>query len=713
MGEKPTFVGGGRPGWYQWECHNPNAVPVELALRCPATGATFRLLARPGRSTRRFVPGGALGDDCRLTVLTSGDRGDTQNAFRRVSRFAAWLGLWSRLRQLDRDFRGLSRRACLRVWLSWLVSRQARELALRRYERTCFSWPIEAEYSSWLRHESERVASDLVTIGGGRGQVPAVRFSLLMPVSAADPALLREVLDSLRAQSFAHWDLCIALHSGADEDVRQVLAEASGQDVRVSLLSWAAGEALSTALNRGLSRGAGDYVALLGDEDRLAPDALMTVAQVLRAAPGLQLLYADEDKVSGGGERFDPHFKPDWNPDLALAYDYVSRLCVYRHDRLLAVGGFREGSEGALGDALEKAGEHDLLLRFTCGLAPEQIHHVPQVLYHRRSAGDGAGVSMKGAGNAREACLRAVTDHLAEVEPAASVEPADVPHACRVRWPLPDPPPLVSLVIPTRDGVEILRPCVDAILERTDYPNLEVLVVDNESRCPETLAYLDELKRDARVRVLEWHRPFNFSAINNHAVAQARGDLIGLVNNDIEPINPDWLDEMVRQACRPEIGCVGAKLYYPNGRIQHAGVILGIGGVAGHGHKHFPGEHPGYFSRLKLAHNVSAVTAACLLVRRSVYDQVGGLDEENLPVAYNDVDFSLKVREAGYRNLWTPYAEAYHHESVSRGGRDTPEKRRRFKGEITYMRTRWGKALDNDPAYNPNLTLAHEDFSLR
>ncbi|MCL7745463.1 glycosyltransferase family 2 protein [Guyparkeria hydrothermalis] len=690
-------VGVGRAGWYRWECHNYNAVPVELELRCPATGVVSRLRARPGRDTRRLVPGDALGSGCRLTVLSSDAAGDTWSSFRRVSRFAAWSGLWSRLRQLDRDFRGLSRLACLRIWLSWLGSRRARESAWRRYERTCHSLPPTEEYSSWLRFESERrLPPDPVTTEGSGRPVPDVRFSFLMPLVDASPRSIQETLDSLRSQSFSDWELCVLMPADAPADIQRELAEVSGQDSRISSMPWARGEDLPTVMNRGVSGLSGDYVALLGARDCLAPGALMAVAQVVRDTPELQLLYSDEDRLTADGERVDPHFKPDWNPDLALAHNYVSRLCVYRRDRLLAMGGFRELVDGGW--------EHDLLLRFTHGLAPEQIHHIPRVLYHR---------SANGEDRIGSPAVRAVADYLAEAVPGASAEPSEVPHAYRVHWPLPDPPPLVSLIIPTRDGVDILRPCVDAILERTDYQNLEVLIVDNESRCPETLAYLDDLKRDPRVRVLEWRRPFNFSAINNYAVAQARGTLVGLVNNDIEPINADWLDEMVRQACRPEIGCVGAKLYYPNGRIQHAGVILGIGGVAGHGHKHFPGDHPGYFSRLKLAHNVSAVTAACLLVRRSVFDEVGGLDEENLPVAYNDVDFSLKVREAGYRNLWTPYAEAYHHESVSRGGRDTPEKRRRFEREVATMRARWGRALDNDPAYNPNLTLAHEDFSLR
>jgi GT2 family glycosyltransferase len=283
----------------------------------------------------------------------------------------------------------------------------------------------------------------------------------------------------------------------------------------------------------------------------------------------------------------------------------------------------------------------------------------------------------------------------------------------RVAWPLPSPQPLVSLLVPTRDKLHLLQPCVDAILKLTSYPHFELLILDNQSTCSQTLAYMHDVsKQDPRVRVLRWDAPFNYSAINNFGVANARGSVIGLVNNDIEPINPEWLEEMVRQVCRPDIGCVGAKLYYPNDTIQHAGVVLGIGGVAGHAQKYFNRNALGYFGRLHLAHNVSAVTGACLLVRKAVYQQVGGLDEEHLKVSFNDVDLCIKVREAGYRNLFTPYAELYHHESVSRGPNDTRAKRAVADAEAQFMRQKWGKLLDTDPCYNPNLTLVHEDFSL-
>jgi GT2 family glycosyltransferase len=287
-----------------------------------------------------------------------------------------------------------------------------------------------------------------------------------------------------------------------------------------------------------------------------------------------------------------------------------------------------------------------------------------------------------------------------------------VANTYRVAHPIPDPAPLVSLIVPTRDQFEVVSRCVSSILEKTSYPNYEIVVLDNRSEDRETLDYLRAVEKHEAVRVIRYDHPFNFSAINNFGAQKASGSILGLVNNDIEVLSPDWLSEMVSHAIRPEIGCVGAKLYYPDDRIQHAGVILGIGGVAGHSHKYTHKSSPGYFSRLLLVQNLSAVTAACMVVRKSVFNQVGGLNESDLAIAFNDVDLCLRIRQAGYRNLWTPFAELIHHESISRGAEDSPEKIERFNRETEYMKTRWGQALLEDPYYSPNLTLAKEDFSL-
>ena len=282
----------------------------------------------------------------------------------------------------------------------------------------------------------------------------------------------------------------------------------------------------------------------------------------------------------------------------------------------------------------------------------------------------------------------------------------------RVQYALPEVLPKVSLIIPTRNGLQLTRQCIESIVEKTTYPDYEIIVIDNGSDDPDTLRYFETLKADDRIRVIRDERPFNYSALNNAGVKQAHGDIIGLLNNDLEVISPEWLTEMVSHALRPEVGAVGARLWYPDDTLQHGGVILGIGGWAGHAHKGFSKGSPGYVGRMSLISDFSAVTAACLVVQKNRFEAVGGLNETELQVACNDVDLCLRLREAGYRNVFTPYADLYHHESATRGFEDTPEKKARFEKERQYMIQRWGSVMSNDPAYNPNLTLDHEDFSL-
>jgi GT2 family glycosyltransferase len=308
---------------------------------------------------------------------------------------------------------------------------------------------------------------------------------------------------------------------------------------------------------------------------------------------------------------------------------------------------------------------------------------------------------------------RALVQHAARIGIDAAVLPVREEQYYRLKRSLPSDPPLVSIIIPTRDKLDVLRKCVLSILSKTDYAPFEIVIADNGSVEPETLRYFSELSSARQATIIGYDRPFNYSAINNFAVrVAANGSLICLLNNDIEVINGDWLSEMVSHAIRPDVGCVGAKLYYPNDTIQHAGVILGLGGVAGHSHKHSERESPGYYGRLMLVHNVSAVTAACLVVRKSVYLAAGGLDEDNLAVAFNDVDFCLRVKQLGYRHVWTPFAELYHHESVSRGPDSAPGALERFQREISYMKKRWRTELQRDSYYSVNLTLDREDFSL-
>ncbi|MFS1523010.1 glycosyltransferase family 2 protein [Microbulbifer sp. 2304DJ12-6] len=529
-------------------------------------------------------------------------------------------------------------------------------------------------------------------------------ISIILPTYNSEVGFLRACIDSVLAQSYPHWQLCIADDASPDPQVRECLSAYQALDPRIQVVFRTENGHISAASNSALELATGDYIAFLDHDDTLPPHALQRVCVEIGKSSQVQLIYSDEDKINHAGHRFDPHFKPDWNPDLLLSINYVCHFTVLRADLVKKVGGLRTGVEGAQ--------DHDLLLRCLPYLNAGNVMHIAEILYHWRAAEGSTALDCDEKSYTSEAGIKSLNDCLESEKLGAQVKQGFVPNTYRIRWKLPKERPLVSLLVPTRDHCDILQPCVDKILSLTEYPNFELLILDNQSSCQKTLNYLEKISADPRVRVCSWDYPFNYSAINNFGVRQAKGEIIGLINNDIEPINDDWLTEMVSQVCRPEIGCVGAKLYYPNDTIQHGGVILGIGGVAGHSHKYFSRNEYGYFSRLHLVQNLSAVTAACLLLRKTVFEEVGGLEEKKLPVAFNDVDLCLKVREIGYRNLWTPYAELYHHESVSRGADDTFAKRRRMAAETAYMRERWGNMLDRDPAYNPNLTLAHEDFSL-
>ncbi len=491
--------------------------------------------------------------------------------------------------------------------------------------------------------------------------------------------------------------------------VEEILAVPAGSEIGTAasrfgpaatrVVQFDPGEDRAGALNRALAVASGEYVVALPEWAKLPAHAFLEWALALSAAPQPRLLYADEDTLAETGERSDPRFKPAWSPEVLRSHDYLGDPTFFHARTLRSLGGWRTGF-GA-------AADHDLKLRFSEAVQAYEIVHIAKVLLHR------TGAAAESAGAAPDqAAVRVVASHLERVGlPAAAVPDPRSPYP-RIRHRLPSPP-LVSLLIPTRDRAALLSTCIRSILERTVYQRFEIVIIDNESSEEETFALFRSFTSDDRIRVLRKPGPFNFSSLNNEAAAAARGAVLGLLNNDLEVISPDWLDEMVGHAVQPEIGCVGAKLYYPDDTIQHAGVVIGLGSAAGHGHKGAPRAARGYLDRLVTVTNVSAVTGACLVVRKEVYDEVGGLDATHLEVAFNDIDFCLKVRQAGYRNVFTPFAELYHHESASRGPDETPEKARRFAAEVTTLRKRWGAELLADPYYSPHLTLHGEDYSCR
>lgn len=557
--------------------------------------------------------------------------------------------------------------------------------------------PTVAPYLAWVARYDTLSAGDIEHMRARAGRLVQTGplISVLVPIYQTPEKWLRACIESVLTQVYPKWELCLVDDASPDLDAYQVAVSYAEGDDRIRVIRRATNGHISRASNSALEMAGGEFVALLDHDDELRPHALLEIVEELVAQPQALVVYSDEDKLDSDGRRFDPYFKPDWNPDLLLAQNYLCHLSVIATELVREVGGFRPGYEGSQ--------DHDLVLRCTERLQRNQIRHVPKVLYHWRAIPGSTALSRDAKDYAADAGARAVASHLERRERGAKVRQLSHGHY-RVEWPLPDPQPRVSLVIPTRDKVHLLRKCVESILGLSTYSNFELLIVDNGSADPEALGYLAELGRHPAVRVCHYDRPFNYSAINNWAVRQASGEVIGLVNNDIEVINPGWLEELVAQAMRPGIGAVGAMLYFPDETIQHAGVITGIHGIAGHIYGGLPKTFPGHGGRARVAQELSAVTGACLFVRRSVYEQVGGLDER-LEVAFNDIDFCLRLGAAGYRNIWTPFAELYHHESASRGSEDTEEKKRRFEREVELMMARWGGSLRRDPAYNPNLSL--------
>lgn len=554
----------------------------------------------------------------------------------------------------------------------------------------------QADYTDWIRRYEHTQGEPDIPSDVAEFEPPLI--SLIMTTCDPEPPLLTSALKSALAQHDPRWELCIA-DASSNPEVLQILKQ-SAKDHRIRVAFTHETHSVASGLNYALTMSRCEWIAVLGANDQLAAHAVGFLAQAIADNTQARLIYSDEDKIDERGSRYDPYFKPSWNQDLFYSHNLAAHLCAYRKALAEAAGGFQEGFDGAL--------DYDLTLRCVELIKPHQIRHIPWVLYHCRAHRQHSEPDTKDNVNTASA-LRALTAHFSRVGIAASAESTE--YGLRVKYAIPSSPPLVSLIIPTRNGLDLLRQCVDGITTRTRYPNFEVIIVDNGSDDPQTLAYIGSLALQPRFTVIQDSRPFNYSALNNQAVSAAKGEIIGLLNNDIEVISPDWLDEMVSHALRPEIGAVGAKLLYPDGTFQHGGIILGINGCVGHAHKGFPKDSPGYFGRANLISNYSAVTAACLLIRKNLYFEVGGLNEEHLAVAFNDVDFCLRIAEAGYRNLWTPYAELYHHESATRGTDKSATQKARLTAEEEYMRTHWGKWITSDPAYSPNLTLEHENFS--
>jgi glycosyltransferase involved in cell wall biosynthesis/SAM-dependent methyltransferase len=566
----------------------------------------------------------------------------------------------------------------------------------------------DVSYREWVRHYDTLSDADRDAIAAHLKRLDyQPLISVVMPAYETPEAIFREAVDSIRAQLYTNWELCVIDDASPSPTVGAVLAEYAALDSRIKWKRRAQNGHISAASNTALELASGEFVALMDHDDVIPPHALYEMVAELNAHRDADILYSDEDKIDEYGRRYGPYFKTDWNPELFLGQNFINHLGVYRRSLVASVGGFRLGFEGSQ--------DYDLTLRCVRATSPDKIRHIPAILYHWRKEAGGASFSDRNVERCVAAARKAKNEYLVAIGDAGHVVAnPSLSYWERAIRPTPTPAPLVSLIVPTRNRADLLRPCLDGLMTQTSYQSIEIIVIDHQSDEPETLALLKRVSADPRVRITRYEGAFNYSAMNNRAVALARGELIGLINNDIEIIAPDWLSEMVGLALVPGAGAVGAKLLYPDGRLQHAGVGLGVGasGVAGHFYPHGDPDMVGYHGRLQLTSNVSAVTAACLIVKKAIFLEVGGLNETHLTVAFNDVDFCLKVREAGYRNVWTPHATLIHHESLSRGRDDTPITAPRFRREVEWMLKTWGYTLTKDPYLNPNLSLETGNFDL-
>ncbi|MFO1156096.1 MAG: glycosyltransferase [Rhodospirillales bacterium] len=573
----------------------------------------------------------------------------------------------------------------------------------RRKKKRSPALLTQDEYAAWIERfdtlhsdEIEAIRADISRLEAAAGGPPLL--SVVMPVYDVEERWLRLAIASVRDQLYPHWQLCIADDASPSEHVRRVLDEARAEDARISVIYRKENGGIAAASNGALELAHGSFIALMDHDDTLPVHALYMVAAELAAHPETDILYSDEDKIDTAGRRYDPHFKPDWNLALLLSQNYVNHLTVYRGTLVAAAGGFRPGFDGAQ--------DHDLLLRCSEQTSPDRIRHVAAVLYHWRAIPGSAARDVAYKPRAWEAGRRAIGEHLQRRGLRAEVQ-REFEQYYKVVYALPQPVPSVSIIVPTTARPDLLRLCLSSLLTETRYADFEVLVAvdENNAAIPERRQLLDEFSRDPKVRVLTYPpAPFNYSRVNNRAARSAHGTLLCLLNDDIQVTNPDWLEVMVSRACLDGVGAVGAMLYYPDGRMQHAGVIIGSGGTANHAHHGLPRGSGGYFARAALEQDLSAVTAACLVVRREVFEALGGLDE-GFEVAFNDVDFCLRVRRAGWRIRWAPQAELLHHESASVGPPTSPARAEQFAGEVARMRQLWGELLDDEPFYNPNLSL--------
>lgn len=531
-------------------------------------------------------------------------------------------------------------------------------------------------------------------------------ISIVVPLYNTPENFLKEMLSSVCAQSYENWQLCLAdgsNDSSVTENTVKLYCNQYPQKIKYQRLEKNRG--ISANTNECIKMADGDFIALLDHDDVLAPDALYEVVKAINEKSA-DFIYTDETTFENTLDRIvNVHFKPDYAMDNLRANNYICHFTVFKKSLLETAGMFRSEYDGSQ--------DHDMILRLTD--AAENIVHIPKVLYYWRSHKNSVAADINSKTYAIEAGKNAVLDHIHSHGMNAKVESSKAfPTVYRIRYELTEEP-LVSILIPNRNCAEEISICIKSIVQKTTYPNYEIIVIDNASDDPKTEECYQQYGSLSNFRVVRWENPFNYSSINNYGARFCSGKYLLLLNNDTKVISSDWIQEMLMYVQRPDVAAAGAKLYYANGKIQHAGVVLGLGKdrAAGHMFDGMPGVDVGYMGRLYYAQDVSAVTGACLMVKKSLYDELGGLDEE-FSVALNDIDFCMRLRKAGYLIVFTPYAELYHYGSRSRGREDSPEKQARFQKEVNLFRNRWAREINaGDPYYNPNLSLDKSNFSMK
>ena len=528
-------------------------------------------------------------------------------------------------------------------------------------------------------------------------------ISIIVPVYNIESSYLDKCVQSVLNQIYPNWELCMYDDASTCAATIECLKKWKNTDSRIHIEYGLHNQHISLASNHAISMATGEYIALLDNDDELAPTALYEVVKVLNEHTNIDFIYSDEDLISQDGEYCNPHFKSDLNIELLLCHNYITHFAVIRKSIGDSISWFRMGYEGAQ--------DHDLFLRIVEQTA--NVYHITKILYHWRQLPSSTSLNYSGKSYADIASRKALRDYATRNAIDAEVEPGPGNGAYRFKRAI-HTSGVVSIIIPFKDQINMLTACIQSILQKSGYEQFEILLISNNSSEKKTFEYLEHIQTvDPRIKVYEYNMPFNYSAINNWAVQQSKGEFILLLNNDIEAISANWLQSMIEHIQCDKVGAVGAKLIYKDRTIQHAGVIIGIGGIAGHSHRHFPADTNGYYYRPSATQHLSAVTGACMLTKRSVWDMVGGLDENLFKIAFNDIDYCLKVRKAGFDIVYTPYAELFHYESKSRGYEDTPEKIERFTRETKHLQDKWLTHLVDDPYYNPNLTREREDFSLK